>query len=421
MRVGLVRNVALGMVALVGLGLAGCDDNPTDFASDESVKITTNPSVMTVPAGVTTLLSSRTLNAGNEPTWQEIDASVDGSCGSGAVSVAVAASYEPALEPPGVFDVTGGTTWGETCIQLSGGGQSATVEVMVVADSLEITGAPASGQLVVFETVQLSANLLGDDGSGVGPFDPTTDLVWSSDDEAVLTVDGTGLVTAVGAGTATITATWTEFGVSVSASTTITVTVPAPTLTSTDVATAEIGEVVTVTGTGFIPGAHAIFVDGVEVGPVLEATIVNTTTATFRMPGGTTATAVITIGVAGDVSNELTVDRTDSTEPANNDPATAPLVTLPVDLYGYVDADDPNDFFSFTLAAETTFELFLNWDGTADLDIIITDAVFSQFPCFAASLDQPEQTTCTLGAGSWILWINDYNGVPATYNARMTP
>lgn len=424
MRVGLVRNVALGMVALVGLGLAGCDDNPTDFDSDETVRIFTNPTVLTLPAGVTALLSSRTENAGNEPTWEEISASVDGSCGSGAISVDVADSYEPTLQPPGQFDVTGGTTLGETCIQLSGGGESATVEVRVVGDSLEITGAPADGELVVFETVQLSANLLGDDGSVVGPFDPNTDLAWSSDDEAVASVDGTGLVTGEGAGTATITATWTEFGASVSASTTITVVVPAPTLTSTDVASAEIGEVVTITGTSLIPGAHVIFVDEVEVPALLEPTIVDATTATFRMPGGATGSVAVTVGVAGEASNALAVDRLDSTEPANNDPLTGPIVSFPLELYGFVDGTDLDDFYRFTLVAPATLDLFLEWEGgSGDLDLLIDDGLGgNSFPCGfpTATAAVPEAGQCALGAGTYVLWVNSYDAGSADYRLEVS-
>lgn len=231
MRVGLVRNVALGMVALVGLGLAGCDDNPTDFEPDETVRIFANPTVMTVPAGVTTLLQSRTENAGNEPTWEEISASVDGSCGSAAIAVDVAASFEPTIEPPGKFDVTGGTTLGETCIQLSGGGANATVEVMVVGDSLEITGAPDT--LNLNSSVDLGAVLLSDDGAAVSPFSDATDVVWSSSDEAVMTVDGDGVVTAVGIGGAVITATWSEFGVSVEGSAVISTNEPTLEITGT--------------------------------------------------------------------------------------------------------------------------------------------------------------------------------------------
>ena len=227
MRVGLVRNVALGMVALVGLGLAGCDDNPTDFETDETVKITTNPTLITLPAGVTTLLSSRTENAGNEPTWEEISATVDGSCGSGAITIATAASFEPTVQPPGQFDVTGGNTLGATCIQLSGGGASATVEVNVVGDSLAITGVPATEVVDLFASVDLSGALFSGTADPVSPFDPETDLAWSTDDDAVLTVDpATGVVTSVGVGSATITATWTDAGATLTASTALSTNAP---------------------------------------------------------------------------------------------------------------------------------------------------------------------------------------------------
>lgn len=224
MRVGLVRNVALGLVALVGLGLVGCDDKPTDFGNSDTVRITTNPSQMTVPAGVTALLQSRTENQGAEPTWEEITASVDGSCGSASLAVAEAASYEPSIQPPGQFDVTGGTTLGMTCINLSGGGANAVVEVTVVADSLQITGAPDT--LNLNSSVQLSADLLADDGAAVGPFDPLTDITWSTDDDSILTVDAQGNVTAVGVGGGVITATWTANGVTQTSSVAISVNSP---------------------------------------------------------------------------------------------------------------------------------------------------------------------------------------------------
>ncbi len=220
MRVGLVRSVALGMVALVGFGFAACDDSPTDIDRDETVDITTNPSTMALPAGITTLLRSRTVNAGDEPTWEEITATVDGSCGGGAVTVTTAASYEPSIQPPGQFDVMAGTTIGPTCIVLSGGGVTDTVDVRVVGDSLAITDTPASGTVNLFESADLSATLLSDAADPVGPFDPNADLTWASDNTAVMTVDAaTGVVSAIGVGSAAITATWTdESGAEVSAS-----------------------------------------------------------------------------------------------------------------------------------------------------------------------------------------------------------
>ena len=513
MRVGLVRNVALGMVALVGLGLAGCDDNPTDFETDETVSIFANPTVMTVPAGVTTLLSSRTENAGNEPTWEEITASVDGSCGSGAITVDVADSYEPTLQPPGQFDVTGGNTWGESCIQLSGGGQSVTIEVMVVADSLAITGAPDT--LNLNQTAQLTAALLSSDATGVTPFDQTTDLVWSSDDPDVISVDQSGLITSNGPGTATITAVWTEFGVSVSASTppiatgelptleivgapdtldintsvdlsatltnppsfdfgpfdpdtdvewsssdedeltvdavtgvvtavgpagaTITATwtendnvttsvaiavfVTPPALTSTDVGAAAALDTVTITGTGMLPGLHSIFIDGEPVPAFYEPEVTDATTASFLMPGGAAATVEITVGVDGIPSNGLNVDRTCgatdascATEPANDAAAGAPDVgALPVSFAGFVDGDDTTDLLEFTLAAETTFDILLDWTGdSGDMDVVFTTTGatnYSEAECgfVTATGSQPESGECTLAAGTYYLWVESYD------------
>lgn len=431
MRVGFVRSVKLGVAAVVAFGLAGCDDSPTDFETTETVAISTNPSAMILGAGLTQILESRALNQGAAPTWEEVDWMIDPSCATttpaGEISVAISETYEGdgdthPVRPPGVFDVTGGTTLGETCIQLSAAGASATVEVTVVADSMEILNAPATIEPATgTTTAQLSAALLADDGQPVSPFDPLTDVTWSSDNEDVLTVDDTGLVTAVGPGSATITASFTSAGRTVEDQVTIEVLVPAPVLNSTDAGTYDYGDLVTVDATGLIPGFHVIFVDGFAVDPLL-ATIVDATTATFHMPGAAAAGTVdITIGVPGDVSNPLTVTRDDSLEPANDLPNPAVMVSLPVDLYSYVDGVDANDFYEFTLVAETTFDMFLDWTGSADLDLIITNATLSAFPCFAASTAHPESGECTLGAGTWYLWINDYDGVPATYNAQLTP
>lgn len=518
MRVGLVRNVALGMVALVGLGLAGCDDNPTDFESDETVKITTNPSVMTVPAGVTALLASRTENAGNEPTWEEITASVDGSCGSGAISVDVAADFEPTLQPPGQFDVTGGTTMGETCIQLSGGGANATVEVAVVGDSLEITGAPEF--LDLNSSVDLGAVLLSADGTPVSPFDDATDVVWSSDDEDVLTVDAAGLVTAVGVGAATITATWSGFGVSVSSSVTITtnqptlnilpdetesdsllidtsrdlsaelinptdppadfgpfdpetdvtwsssdtdvltvdattgvvtavgpgtatitavwtgnddifdavdipVDVPAPNLASASSVVAEGGDLITLTGTGFHP-TMTVLADGEPLFDILEPTFVNTTTMTFIFPPGFDGDVAITAGTAGQQSNAVTISRVNDGEPENDASATAPPVTLPLDMYGAMDEfSDPADLtdrFKFSLAVETTISLDLDWDGeSGDLDLLVTDDPPTAFQCgfVTATGAVPESGECTLPAGDYILRVDSFDSHSAIYHLEV--
>lgn len=67
-----------------------------------------------------------------------------------------------------------------------------------------VTVAPATAQLAALDaTVQLSAEAFDANGHGVAG----AEFEWGSSDDAVATVNGSGLVTAAGNGTATITAT----------------------------------------------------------------------------------------------------------------------------------------------------------------------------------------------------------------------
>jgi len=86
----------------------------------------------------------------------------------------------------------------------------------VLATSVELDSENA--EMTEGETLQLTATVLPEDAT-----DKT--VTWASSDEAVATVDDTGLVTAVAAGTATITAT-TNDGSDLSASCTVTVASP---------------------------------------------------------------------------------------------------------------------------------------------------------------------------------------------------
>ncbi|MDH3298681.1 MAG: Ig-like domain-containing protein [Gemmatimonadota bacterium] len=434
MRVGLVRNVGLSAVALLALGLAGCDDNPLDVIDGSAVAITTNPSSMIVPVGVTTLLESRTIDGGSRPTWEDITAALDPTCGAATATIAVAASYEPAVQPPGVFDVTGGSVVGSTCITLDGGGVTASVDVIVVGDDLVIVGDP--GTISVFSTFQFAATGFGD-GSPVTGLDPA-DVTWSSDNTAVLSIDSDGLATGNAAGTAVITATWTVAGVVVNASNPVSVdvAVPVPVLISTDVANASAGDPITVTGTGFLVGPHFIFVDGTQVAddPLLAPTIVDATTATFNMPPGASGATEVTIGSEiapplGGFSNGLIVTRdTDDDEPGNDDPSTSGVVlTLPVLVDNWIDgaAGDIDDFYLWSPAAGVTVDLGLDWIGeSGDLDLLFTDAAFTAyFPVFGcATGNVPEACQGTFPADDYAVWVNDFAHAPglSRYTLTMT-
>ena len=105
---------------------------------------------------------------------------------------------------------------GSATITARSGSASASIQVTVMQSVGSIAIEPSSATLMSLgETVQLTATVLDQNGQ------PVADAVvtWSSSDEAVATVSGQGLVTAVKKGTATIT------GRSGSASATTTVTV----------------------------------------------------------------------------------------------------------------------------------------------------------------------------------------------------
>lgn len=421
MRVGLVRNVGLSAVALLALGLAGCDDNPLDAIDGSAVAITSNPSSMIVPVGVTTLLQSRTIDQGSRPTWDDVTAALDATCGPATATVVVAASYEPDVQPPGVFDVTGGTTVGSTCITLSGGGVTASVDVIVVGDDLVIVGDP--GTISVFSTFLFTANGFGD-GSPVSGLDPA-DVTWSSDNAAVLSIDNDGLATGNAAGTAVVTATWTVAGVVVSSSNEVSVdvAVPVPTITSLDVANADAGDVVTITGTGFLDGPHFAFVDGTALpaDALITQMFVDATTFSFTLPPGAAGAVEVTVGSEiapplGGFSNGLVLTRdTEWGEPANGvQGGGTPLGVdpFPVAIDNWVvGLDDQDDYWKFTLTVPTTFDIFASWvGGSGDMDILFLDDPATAFQCgfVTATGNVPEAGQCSLAAGDYEVWVNDY-------------
>jgi len=426
MRVGLVRNVRLSAVALLALGLAGCDDNPLEFEDGVAAMITTNPSSMTIVAGSTTLLESRTIDEGSRPTREEITTTVDASCGPGTVSIAVAATYEPSVDAPGKFDVTGGTTLGTTCITLEGGGVTASVDVAVVGASLAMAG-PAQ---IIFETTgQVTATLLGANAEVLSPFESTTDLVWTTSASAIMTVDGTGLVTAAGVGSADIIGTWTDptgSGVVVVGSISIEVPpLPIPVISAVTPATGDLGQVITVTGVDIFSVTN-VFIDGAET--PFTATVVSPTELTFLMPANLALGAHdIAVGTTGGFafSNAISYTSTagftnGSTEPANDDFTTPTPVALPFVLNDGVDAVDAEDFWLITVASTVTLDLILAWDDVADdLDFAVIDAGFTAFECTGgATLANPEVISdCELDAGDHLIRVQWFGGGgPAVYS-----
>lgn len=335
MRVGLVRNVGLSAVALLAFGMTGCDDNPLDFDTTVAVLLTANPTAMVMVAGTTTLLESRTLSEGGQPTWDDIDWSLDATCGAAQPSLAVAATYIPELQPPGVFDVSAGDIPGDACIVLEGGGVSKVVTLHVnPAVPIISAVAPASG---------------------------------------------------------------------------------------------DFSQIVTLTGENFFEQT-AIFVNGIE--SILPPTFVSSTELTFLMTthDGLGIQAISAGTTGGNIrSNELDYEvvagfTNGTTEPANDDPGTAPSLTLPIVLNDGISAVDFDDLFLVAGSGATEVFARLDWDTASDLDFYILDSGLNA-TCTSWYL-KPEGTSCADGgsgavAGDFYIYVNYFSGPDAVYSLHV--
>ncbi|MFC1575920.1 Ig-like domain-containing protein, partial [Gemmatimonadota bacterium] len=203
-----------------GLPVATVEVSPTsaDLQPAETVQLTGTPKAVNGRP-----LPSRPV------TWSSSDEAVATVDGSGLVTAA------------------GG---GIATITATSEGKSGTAAITVTVPVASVEVTPASGTVAVAETLQLTA--APKDASG-NTLDRT--VTWSSSDEAVATVDGTGLVSGVVEGTATVTAT--SEGVTGTAS--VTVTDP---VSSVDVvpasATLTVGETTQLTATPRGVGGNAL-------------------------------------------------------------------------------------------------------------------------------------------------------------------
>jgi hypothetical protein len=117
----------LAVLALAGLSaVAACDDNPLAENRDVVDRLATNPSFANVQVGGSTFVSANALNQHGEPTGD----AVTGTACDGKITVAIDTTRSD-FELPERFIVRG-VTAGESCVNVSSGGKSATVTINVV-------------------------------------------------------------------------------------------------------------------------------------------------------------------------------------------------------------------------------------------------------------------------------------------------
>ena len=192
--------------------------------------VTVTPATAGVTVGSTVALTGTAVSGSTELphrslTWSTDDAAVATVDDMGVVTGVMG----------GTATITATHTSGESTF-------SATATVTVTVPVTTVTVAPATSDLLVDETVQLTGTTLGPGNEDLG-----RTIMWSSSGEAVATVDANGLVTAVGIGTATITAT--SDGVSGTATVNVTDPVTTVTVVAQGAAPEDDSPILTVAGT----------------------------------------------------------------------------------------------------------------------------------------------------------------------------
>ena len=419
MRVGFVRNVGLAALGLAVAVTAACNDDPLSFDNDTTFDIVTNPSSMTVPAGLDVKLATRAVNQGGEPTWAEVTHVVAPAC--------VTVEDDPdALEinPPGLFIVRGGTVVGTCTITLTSGGITKEVGVSNVAGSILIVDAP---EVLDFGTsVALNAVILSSSEPPVAmsPFE-NSDATWTSSDEVIATVDENGVVTGVGPGTATIEACWTgtagtgtdQIGYETCDEVNIFVFAEQPVIVSITPTSGLVGELVTIDYTSGLPD-NLVFINGVELNPMFVQSVTDTEIV-FWWPYNGVDIHTVAVGWLALPSEEVEFELTSAgsaDSPAYLERATAPLTALPMEKVAYLSGAVLDHYYLIDLAAPATIIIDANWDSGMDLDILVVDFPVTAFECTdGATGAQPEQSVCALDAGQHLIWINNYDESSGNY------
>lgn len=276
-----------GESALLLLALIGACDGGTEPPAAVSIRISPQ-SVELSAIGETQQLTASVLDrngqaiAGAPVTWASNDHSVATVSAGGLVTAAGNGSA--------AITATSGNASGGTGVRVT--------QVLVL---FEVS--PSAGTLVSFgETLQLDARPLDANNNLI----PGVSVDWSSADESVATVDGNGLVTAIGNGSADITAT----GGGSTATAAVTVTQRAARIDVSPSARTfpALGDTVRVTAEPFDANGNAVADAEVEWSSTDQAVATVDSTGLVTAIGNGSATIAATVGAASGAA-EITVSQ----------------------------------------------------------------------------------------------------------------
>ncbi|MDP3911697.1 MAG: hypothetical protein Q8Q14_15030 [Gemmatimonadales bacterium] len=196
--------------------------------------------------------------------------------------------------------------------------------------------------------------------------------------------------------------------------------------------TPQVGELFTLSSTAllkFDPASSNVDFGGGILGEVVSRTADE---LTVRVPQpDATQPATITVtdvdvtyvpGLRVDLATVAAFDVENPHDP-NDGPNPAVAIAIPATtadttvLYDGFKTGEADNFYSITLSGSTTFTVTLGWPTGADLDILYTNSAGA---CCVGNFDgagasNPEQSQVTLAAGTYYLWINNFDdhGEPA--------
>jgi hypothetical protein len=381
---------------------AACDDNPVNENTEDTVGLSVNPTFAVVDAADTTRVE-----AVRQPTRVAVSFT--------ACDAKILVEPDPervAIENPDRTLVIG-QTLGETCVNASGAGKTASAVVNVVPSDIEATIASPLGSGA---SVQVDVTFLDKAGSGVTGL-TAEDLVFSVGDPDVASVDASGVVTGKAPGTTTVRARLTpQWGAPREAVTNEFTVEPSTFLGTATSNSGNSGDKVTYTAGGGQPDFDEdteVVVGGLR-GFVLGMGSL-TTVVLYGVPAGETEVLFTSVGpdqLALATTFDVAAFATDDVyEPNWLDNPAGPF-EMPISDIGVVDEAKVYDFWRFDLAAATALEFLLDWDGEVnrDLDLLVVDLGFTRFYCGGAggTATIPEHFDCTLPAGSYMLWIDNY-------------
>jgi hypothetical protein len=429
-----IRGVGSAVLSLaLVLGAAACDDNPLSEGREDGAFFQLNPVNAIVEAGDTTKIVAIVMNQYGTPTNQAVTAEP---CDSKVT--ATADPNRSGFESPETFLVIG-QALGVSCVVVRGGGlvDTAVVRVVPVALSVADLGTINSG-----ESVPLSLEFFGfcdpdeqpacDETTGLIPVSGLTaaDFDYEVLSPSVAAVNAEGVLAGQAPGTTQVVASLSGFGVT--RVDTFTVSVQAGAFTGTVAQSAgRGGQILTFTEGSFAFDEDTkVAITGANDSTVYLDVVGNTVIAAipFGTPSGTALDyAVINMGpgqVAGVGTFTTTAANSTETWTGEDDPDTAPLLTVGEAVVAQIGGTDEAEYYAFTVTEAGVYELQVDWNNDADIDIGLINSSFTAYIATGWTAANPEHAEGVLEPGTYYIEIYNYDdsgNANTTYRMRLIP